>query len=202
MGMIQDRPDALPAVSVRPGLGQVVERRQGVGLAATELGGHVEDGRGLDGDAREPAHGLGGEVLEAPGQVRTLEEASRVLVIPGDALFVQADVVEVDGELGGVQGLALAEVLAGGHDVEPGLQLGHGGGPVRSVLVADGSTLGRVVGWRSEGRGRWRGPPTAPIPVEDENRGRSDAGAEWSHARRELGIIDIVLSPFAGGSLR
>src|SRR5512143_731980 len=38
----------------------------------------------------------------------------------------EADVVEVDGELGGIQGPALAEVLVGGHDVEPGFQLGHG----------------------------------------------------------------------------
>ena len=80
-------------------------------LAAAELGGHVEDGRGLDRDAGEPPDRLGGEVLQVPGQVRPLEEPLGVLVVLAGSTV--ADVVEVDGELRGVQRSPLAQVLAG-----------------------------------------------------------------------------------------
>src|SRR5437879_439919 len=37
-----------------------------------------------------------------------------------------ADVIQVDGKLGGIQGPVLAQILAGADDAVPGFQLGHG----------------------------------------------------------------------------
>ena len=45
------------------GLCQMIKQGFGVGLAASELGGHVEDGRGLDRDAGKPPGRLGGQAL-------------------------------------------------------------------------------------------------------------------------------------------
>ena len=57
---------------------------------------------------------LGGQVRQVLRQVRPLEEPLGLLVVRRGAAV--ADLVEVDGELGGVQRPALAQVFAGRHD--------------------------------------------------------------------------------------
>src|SRR6266567_2760610 len=71
-----------------------------------------------------PPYRLRGEVEQAGCEVGALEEALRVLVVLGGSPL--ADVVQVDGELGGVERLAFAEVFAGLDHVEPRLELRHG----------------------------------------------------------------------------
>ena len=135
----EDVLDPLPALRLRAAVCEVVEQRQGVGLAAAELGRQVEHRRGLDLHAVQAAHHLHREVAEVLGEVRALEELGGVLVDRRGAAV--ADVVEVDGELGGVERAPFAEILAGGDDLVPGL---HGG--VRFLLRA--STAGHGVGGR------------------------------------------------------
>jgi hypothetical protein len=94
-----------------------------VRLAAAELGGHVEDSRGLDGDSREPSHRLGGKILEVPGEECPLEEAPRILAVLRGSVI--ADVIQVDGELRGVQRTSFAKVFARWYEFLAGLQLGH-----------------------------------------------------------------------------
>src|SRR5215217_3171614 len=91
-----------------------------MGLAATKLGRQVEDGRGLDGDPRKPSHGLSCEVNQVMRQVGPLKESLRLLVVLRSTPC--PDVVEVNGELGGVEQFALAQVLARRDDLEPRLQ--------------------------------------------------------------------------------
>ena len=120
---VEDGIDPPPGAGVVSPAGEVVEGRERVRLPAAELGGHVEDGRGLDLDAREPPDDLGGEVEEALGHVGPLEEPLGLQVVGMGP--VVADVVEVDGELRGVHRAVLAEVFPGRDDLIPGLELGH-----------------------------------------------------------------------------
>src|SRR5208337_274373 len=81
LSMLQDRPNTLPVVCLWSRLCQMIKQGFGVGLAASELGGHVEDGRGLDRDAGKPPGRLGGQVSQVPRQVSPLEESLGVLII-------------------------------------------------------------------------------------------------------------------------
>ena len=74
LGTREDGIDPTPGAGVVSPPCEVVEGREGVRLPAAELRGHVEDGGGLDLDAREPPHDLGGEVEEALGHEGPLEE--------------------------------------------------------------------------------------------------------------------------------
>jgi len=94
-----------------------------MGLAAAELGGHVEDGRRFGLLARQPTDHLRGQSAEVLGEVRPLEEALWLLIIRRGAAV--ADLVEVNGELRSVERLALAQVLAGSDDFVPGFKVGH-----------------------------------------------------------------------------
>ena len=96
LSMLQDRPDTLPVVCLGSRLCQMIKQGLGVGLAASKLGGHVEDGRGLDRDAGKPPGRLGGQVSQVPRQVSPLEEPLGVLIIL--AGFTVANEVEVHRE--------------------------------------------------------------------------------------------------------
>src|SRR5271157_696645 len=124
LSMLQDRPDTLPVVCLGSGLCQMIKQGFGVGLAASKLGGHVEDGRGLDRDAGKPPGRLGGQVSQVPRQVSPLEEPLGVLIIL--AGFTVANEVEVHREFRCVQGSILAQILARRDNVEPRFELGHG----------------------------------------------------------------------------
>lgn len=112
--------DAGPALGSGSVLGEVVEERERVSFAAAELGGEIEDGTGLGPLAGEAADDLAGEGGEIPGQVRAREEPVRFLVVWRSASV--ADVVEVDGEFGGIKGFALTQVLARSNDFIPRFQ--------------------------------------------------------------------------------
>ena len=91
-----------------------------MGLAAAELRGHIEDGRGFGLLARQPADHLRSQAAQVLRQVGPLEELLRVLV---DARRpAVAHLVQVDGELRSVQRLALAQVLAGVTTLYQGLR--------------------------------------------------------------------------------
>ncbi len=123
LGAGEDRVHASPVLDVLPAPGQVVEGGQRVGLAPAELGRHVEDGGGLDLDAGEPAHDLGGQVEQAPRHVGALEESLGL-----DVILVRppiTDVVEVDGEFRGVERPVLAEVFPGRDELVPGSEFCH-----------------------------------------------------------------------------
>ena len=51
--------------AVGPDFGEVIEEGQRVRLAAAELGGEIEDGRGLDLDAREPPDHAAAKLAQA-----------------------------------------------------------------------------------------------------------------------------------------
>jgi len=61
LGSREDGVHPTPALCRLTSPGQVVQRGEGVSLAAAELGRQVEDGGGLDLDPREPSHDLGGQ---------------------------------------------------------------------------------------------------------------------------------------------
>ena len=91
-------------------------------FAAAELGGEVENGarlRALAGETPDDLARQRGQVLR---EVGPREEPVRLLVIRRGA--VVAYVVQVDGKLGGVEGLAFAEVFPGRYDFLPGFE-GH-----------------------------------------------------------------------------
>ena len=121
--LCQDRLHPLEPLGTGPLAGQVVEERERVGLAAAELGGHVEHGRGARGLARQPTHDLGGRATQGTRQEGPLEEPVRLLVVR--VCPAVAHLVQVHGKLRGVQRPALAQVLARGHDLVPGLEF-HG----------------------------------------------------------------------------
>ena len=93
-----------------------------MGFAAAELGGQVENRAGLGALSGEAPHDFGGQGGEILREVRTSEEAVGLLVIRRGAII--ADIVQVNGELGGVKRFALAEILAGRDDFVPGFK-GH-----------------------------------------------------------------------------
>ena len=101
----------------------MVERGQGVRLAPTELGRHVEDGGRLDLDAGQAPKHLGREVDQARREMRAFEELPRVRVVRRGTPL--ANVVEMDRELGGVQWPVLTEVLPGRDDLIPGFHSSH-----------------------------------------------------------------------------
>lgn len=104
----------------RAALGEVAEECEGVGLAAAELGSQIEYGAGFSAFAGEAADDLAGKGGHVLGQVGTGEEAVGLLIIRRG--LVVADVVQVDSELGGVEGFAFAKVFAGGDNFVPGFQ--------------------------------------------------------------------------------
>jgi len=106
----QDRGDALPPVSVRARMGQVIQQGESVCLPAAELRREVEDGRRLDLHAAEAAYDLRGEAAEALGQKCALEELRRHAVHFGSCAV--AHLVQVDCELGCVERSLLSERLA------------------------------------------------------------------------------------------
>jgi hypothetical protein len=71
--------------------------------------------------------------------VGAVEKALGVGVILGRPAV--ADLVEVDGELGGVEGAVLAQVLAQLDDVVLGFQLGHGAPPNRDSAVENSARV-------------------------------------------------------------
>ena len=79
--LAQDRVDPLPGLGLLAVAGKVVQSRQRVCLSATELRGHIEHGRCLNLDAREPADDLRGEPEQTLGQISSLEEAIRLGVV-------------------------------------------------------------------------------------------------------------------------
>ena len=118
----EDLGHAGPAVGGGAVPGEVEQEGEGVGLAAAELGGQVEDRAGLGPLAGEAADDFGGQGGEVLGEVGAGEEAVGLLVVGRGA--VVADVVQVDGEFGGVERFAFAEVFAGRDDFVPGFE-GH-----------------------------------------------------------------------------
>ena len=121
-GLAQEPSHPLPLARGRPVPAQVIEQRERVRLAAAELGAQVEDRRRLGALARQPAQHLAGQVGQVAGQVGAAEEAGRVLVVAGRAAV--AHLVQVDGELGRVQGAVFPQVFAGVDDLVPGFE-GH-----------------------------------------------------------------------------
>ena len=125
------------------------QQGEGVGFAAAELGGQVEDRAGLRPLAGEAPHDFAGQGGEVFGDVGARKEAVGLLVVRRGAVI--ANVVQVDCELGGVEGFAFAQVLARGDDFIPGLEahIGEcGSGVVWLFGVSAGSSLNRSA-WRA-----------------------------------------------------
>ena len=119
-GSGEDLGHAGPAVGGGAVPREVVQQGEGVSLAAAELGGQVENRVGLGALAGETADDFGGQGGEVLGEIGAREEAVGLLVVRRGAAV--ADVVQVDGELGGVERFALAQVLARRDDFVPGLE--------------------------------------------------------------------------------
>src|SRR5690606_2249508 len=98
---------------------EMVEQRERMRLTATKLRCEVEDRGRLGLHPIQPAHGLYSEFPEVLCEERAVEELDRLLVHARRSSI--SDVVEVDGELGRVEGLAFSQVLARGDDLVPGL---------------------------------------------------------------------------------
>ena len=116
--------DPLPGRGCRPAAGKMVEGSQRVGLAAAELGRHVEIGARLHRLAGQPAHDLRRKFEEATGEIGAVEESGRIEVIGRHAPPLLANMVEVDRKLGRIERPVLAEILAGGDNLIPGLWCG------------------------------------------------------------------------------
>ena len=109
-----------------PGLGQVIQSCERVGLAATELGEEREHGIGVPRPAREApedhSHMRGQSVREAG----TGEELAWVAVVLGGGSGDH--LLQGDRELVGAEGPAFAHLGAESDDLVPGLQGGAPGG--------------------------------------------------------------------------
>ena len=106
----------------------VPQRQHRVGLAATEVGLEVDDRRGVV-VAGEAAHRPADQVAETFGEVGALEELDRVGVVGVD-LAARGDLVEVGGELGGVE-VAGGDVVVRLEHLAPRLE------PARCLGVVD-----------------------------------------------------------------
>ena len=104
-GFVEDFLHALPSRCAWSAFGQVIQQCQCMGLAAAELGRQVEHGGGLGAFSRQAAHHLSRCAGQILSEVSALEEADRVLVIAGRAAI--AHLIKVNGELGGVERLAI-----------------------------------------------------------------------------------------------
>ena len=102
--------------------GKVIKKRESVSFAAAELGGQIKHGAGFGAFTGQPAHDLAGKTGEIFGKLSACEEAIGLLVIGRSGSV--ANVVEVDGEFGGVEGFPFAEVFARGDNFIPGFK-GH-----------------------------------------------------------------------------
>ena len=113
--------DASPIVRGRAAPGEVVEEREGVCLAAAKLGGEIEDGAGFGTFAREAANDLAGESGQILSEIGAREEPVRFLVIKRS--LVVADIVQMDGEFGGIGGLTSRRSSRGVTTLYQGLRL-------------------------------------------------------------------------------
>ena len=106
----------------RPGpAGQVVERDQGVGLAAAEVGLELDDGVATG--PGEPPGRPGDQVADPLGDEGAAEELGGVAVLVGG--FAPPHLVQVGGELGQLEA-AGGDVVVGGDHLPPAGQAGGG----------------------------------------------------------------------------
>lgn len=124
-GSAQNAGHTLPRLGLVAVLGQMVERRQRVRLAAAELRRHVEYGGSFKLDARQPPQHLARQVGQAPRHVRAIEKASRLNIVNMCPRTSVPDVIQMDGELRGVERAVVPQILAGRDDLIPGLQFSH-----------------------------------------------------------------------------
>jgi hypothetical protein len=117
-GSSEDLRHPSPAVGGGAAPGEVEQKGEGVGFAAAELCGQVEDRAGLRPLAGKTPHDFAGQGGEVPGEVGAGEEAVGLLVVGRGRAVTH--VVQVDGKLGGVERFAFAEVFAGCDDFIPG----------------------------------------------------------------------------------
>ena len=94
-----------------------------MGFPPTKLGREVVDSRRLHADAGEPSDDTTAEFLQATGEKCSVKEALRILVVFRRPSV--PDVVKVDGEFGGVERSAVAEILARRDDFVPRLLSHH-----------------------------------------------------------------------------
>ncbi len=88
-----------------------------MGLAAAKLGGHIEHRRGFGLDPRQAAHDLGRQRGQILGHVGALEELFGVLINVRGAACLH--LIQMHGELGGVQRPAFTQVFAGKYNLIP-----------------------------------------------------------------------------------
>ena len=112
--------NARPFVGGGAATGEMVEQRKRVRLAAAKLRGKVENGVRLRALAGQATDDFGSEDSEVVGEVSSLEEPLRLLVIGGRTAF--AHLVEMDGELRCVERFAFAQILARGDNFIPGFE--------------------------------------------------------------------------------
>lgn len=117
--VLKNASDTLPRLRLVAVQREVEQERERVGLTAAKLLGEVKDGRGLDLHAGEAPNNLRRELAEVLREEGAFEELGRVLVHGRRAPI--SNVVEVDRELRRVERLAIAQVLARGDDLVPGL---------------------------------------------------------------------------------
>src|SRR5947208_719209 len=90
--------------------GKMIEERQCVRLAATELRGEVEHRARLGALTGEAADHFGSERGQILGEIRSRKEAFGVAVIKRGVAC--AHLIKVDGELRRIKGFAFAQILA------------------------------------------------------------------------------------------
>ena len=105
--------------SARPAVGEVVKRREGVRLAAAELGDQGEDRRRVPGLTGQPPEHHAGMLRQRPREAGAREERRRIAVILGSG--AGDDLLQGDRELVRAERAAFPHFLAQRHDPVPGL---------------------------------------------------------------------------------
>ena len=118
-GLPQQTSHPLQLAHPPPGRGDVVERGEGVRLAAAELGDERHHRRRIGRFSRQPPQHHARVFAQGPGEARAGEELHRVAVIL--RRLSAHHLLQVDGELVGVEGASFADLLARGGDLVPGL---------------------------------------------------------------------------------
>ena len=113
----------------RPAVGQVVERGEGVRLAAAELSDEGEDRRRVLGPAGQPPEHHAGMLLQCTREAGPRKELSRVAIVLGSR--IRDDLLQGDRELVRAERAAFPHLLAQRHGPVPGF---HHSSPLSSRL--------------------------------------------------------------------